>query len=656
MNQFNVIKDIVIILSVSIPIIYLFKKLNIPSIIGFLIAGMIIGPYGFQLITEIEQIQVMAEIGVILLLFVIGLEVSFVQIMIMKRFLITVAVLQVVLTIIVTAGIFYLAGLTPSSSLFFGMLISLSSTAIVLKLLHDRMELETPHGRIILGITIVQDLAIVPMFIFVPVLGAGDAVSFADIILKIIFSFGAVAAILLAAKFLMPFILYQLAKLRVREAFTVGVLLLVMGTAYLTSSIGLSFALGAFIAGLTLSESDFSHQIVAEVIPLRDAFNTIFFVSIGLLLNIQFVVLYPLQLLGLSIGIVVVKAVIIILIISMMKYPSRIAVMAGIGLAQIGEFSFVLAQQGVQFNLMDEMIFNSFIASSILTMMIAPLLFRFSPYFAKKSGNLENLFVSKPDEKLKLKGHVIIVGYGLNGKNVARVLKETGIQYIIVELNPDTVKKEKDAGEKIIYGDSSKEDILETVNVKDANVIVFAISDPFTSRIGLSNAKKLNPKIYAIVRTRYINEIDDLMKLGADAVIPEEFETSLQIFGKVLERYHIPLNIIMKQTQILRGESYSLMRNEADERKFIHLDEILAQGLTETYFVDADNPHINKNLIELDLRAKTDATIIAIVRDKETISSPSGKERIKEKDTLVITGNHQAVDDAINYLDEVSEN
>jgi monovalent cation:H+ antiporter-2, CPA2 family len=146
------------------------------------------------------------------------------------------------------------------------------------------------------------------------------------------------------------------------------------------------------------------------------------------------------------------------------------------------------------------------------------------------------------------------------------------------------------------------------------------------------------------------------MKLGADAVIPEEFETSLQIFGKVLERYHIPLNIIMKQTQILRGESYSLMRNEADERKFIHLDEILAQGLTETYFVDADNPHINKNLIELDLRAKTDATIIAIVRDKETISSPSGKERIKEKDTLVITGNHQAVDDAINYLDEVSEN
>jgi CPA2 family monovalent cation:H+ antiporter-2 len=230
-------------------------------------------------------------------------------------------------------------------------------------------------------------------------------------------------------------------------------------------------------------------------------------------------------------------------------------------------------------------------------------------------------------------------------------LKETGIEYIVVELNPEAVKEGIADGENMMYGDVTREEILIQVKVETASVIVFAISDPASSRVALRLAKKINPKIYAVVRTRYTSEIDDLIALGADEVIPEEFETSLQIFSKVLERFHIPLNIIMKQVALLRGESYSLMRKEsADIHSFVHLNEILAAGLTDTYFIDENSLHAGKTLSELNLRAITDATIIAIVRGKDTISNPSGKEKILSNDTLVITGTHKSVDQAFDYL------
>lgn len=653
MEQFTVIKEIVIILLVSIPIIFLFKKLNIPSIVGFLIAGVIIGPYGFGFIREIENIQVMAEVGVILLLFSIGLEISFSKLMRMKNLLLNAGGLQVFLTIFISALIFWLFNIPLNEAVYLGMLVSLSSTAIVLKLLTDRNELQAPHGKLALGILIFQDLAIVPMFLLLPILGAKDDFTGGGIFLQLLFAFGAVGVIIILAKFLMPKIIYHLAKLRIREAFTVGILLLLLGTAYLTHAIGLSFALGAFIAGLIISESDFSHQIVAEIIPLKDAFNSIFFVSIGLLLDISFVIEFPALLIGITLGIIVLKSAIIIILLKVLKHPLRIAVMVGLGLAQVGEFSFILAQAGIGYDLLSREFYNAVLASSIFTMIITPFLFQLTPLIANRFGKLESIVPA--EDKKRMKHHVIIVGFGLNGKNLARVLRETGIQYLVIELNPDTVKEEKAKGEKIIYGDITKEEILHHVNIKDANIIVFAISDPSSARVGLRLAKQLNPDVYSIVRTRYTSEIQELMLIGANEVIPEEFETSLQIFAKVLERYHIPLNVIMKQMQILRSESYSLMlKEDGDEHAFVQLDEILAAGLTDTYYVSEDNPHAGKTVVDLDLRAKTDATIIAIVRQGLNIPGPTAKEKIVAGDTLVITGTHQAVDKAFDYLNKES--
>jgi monovalent cation:H+ antiporter-2, CPA2 family len=650
-HEITIIKDIVIILLVSIPIIYIFKKINLPSIVGFLIAGMLIGPFGFQLISEIEQIEVMAEIGVILLLFTIGLEVSFGKLLEMKRLLIAAGGLQVLLTIIISGFIFFLFDIPINKSIYYGMLVSLSSTAIVLKLLSDKGELESPHGRISISILIFQDLAIVPFFIFLPILAATSYTSTGTILTRLLYSFGAVALILVTARFFMPKILYQLAKLQMREAFTVGIILLLLGSAYLTHSAGLSFALGAFIAGIILSESDLSHQVVADILPLKDAFNSIFFVSIGLLLNINFVIEYPLILTAVILGILFLKSLIIILIVKWLNYPLRIAILTGLGLAQVGEFSFILAQAGLGYNLIEPDFYNSFLAASIFTMLITPLVFQLLPFISGKFGFLES--ASAEPKEAEMNNHVIVVGFGLNGKNLARVLRETGINYIVIELNPETVREEKKGGENIIYGDITKEEILHHTHIETAKILVLAISDPAATRIGVQNAKGLNSSIYTIVRTRYTKEIEELQKLGADEVIPEEFETSLHIFSKVLERFHIPLNVIMKQVALLRAENYNILVEETPTvHSMVHLNEILAAGLTETFYVDEKNPFVSKTIAEINLRAETDATIIAIVRNGETISNPSGRDQVLANDTIVITGTHQSVDKAIEYLNK----
>jgi len=649
MLQYTIIKDIVIILLVSLPIIFLFKRFNIPSILGFLAAGMIIGPYGFKLISDLQNIQIMAEIGIILLLFTIGLEVSFGKLIKMRRTLFYAGGLQVILTIALTTGIFYLFKIPLNKAVFYGMLVSLSSTAIVLKLLQDRMELETPYGRISLVILILQDVAVVPMLILLPVLGGGSNFTISKIILQLLYASGAVVLIILLARFLMPKIMYQLARLRIREAFTVGTILMLLGTAYLTNLIGLSFAIGAFIAGLILSESDFSHQITAELLPLKDVFNSIFFVSIGLLLNINFVYDHIFILTGLTAGIIILKTTVIVILIKVLKYPLRIAVIAGLTLSQIGEFSFVLSQSGLSLNLMGKDFYHAFLASSIFTMLLTPFLIKLAPILGYGIGQIDKLKKDSGDKKLE--DHVIIAGFGLNGQNLARVLKDTGIKYLVIEMNPEVVKEEKLKGEKIIYGDITRDEILETADIAKASIIVFAISDRDATRVGLDQAKKLNPKIYAVVRTRYANEIDDLITLGADEVIPEEFETSLQIFSKVLEKYHIPLNVIMKQVSLLRGESYSMMRKgEEGFNSLVNLNELLAAGLTETYYVDDNNIHCGKNMKELNLRSVTGVTIIAIVRGEKTITNPTSDERILGNDTLVITGTHKTVVEAISYL------
>ena len=655
MHDYSIIKDIVLILLVSIPIIAIFNRIQLPSIVGFLIAGIILGPSVLKIISNPEQIEVMAEIGVILLLFSVGLEVSLKELLDIKKILLIGGGLQVLATILLSSIIIYVMGVPTRQAIFFGMLISLSSTVIVLKLLSDKDELDAPHGKFSVAISVFQDLAIVPMFLIVDLLGTSDEVSFSEVSIRLLTAFGAVAVIIFAAKYISPHILYRLARLRMKEIFTVGVILLILGTAYFTYSMGLSFALGAFIAGLIFSESEYSHQIIADTRPLRDAFNSLFFVSIGLLLNLGFVAENPFIVIASSLGVVVLKALIIFIVVLLLKYPVRIAILVGIGLAQVGEFSFILGEHGFRLNLVPPELFNILISSTIITMILTPFLFKLAPRIAGKSGKLDQ---SKSKEKLieEVQNHVIIAGFGLNGRNLAHVLKETGIKYVIIEMNPDTVKKEKLKGENIIYGDIGNYEVLKSARIDKAKILVIAISDRSTSRRAVKLAKQFNPNLFVIVRTRFMKETNELVKLGADMVIPEEFETSIQIFRQVLEQYHIPLNVIMQQVNLLRGESYKYLRSEdGAEVGFTHIDEILSARLTDTFYINDDNKFAGKTIGELNLRSKTDATIIAIVRKGTTITTPNAKDTLQAGDTLVITGTHKAVDDAFDLLSKQPE-
>jgi CPA2 family monovalent cation:H+ antiporter-2 len=650
MHDYSIIKDIVLILLVSIPIIAIFNRIQLPSIVGFLIAGIILGPSVLKIIINPGQIEIMAEIGVILLLFSVGLEISLKELINMRKILLIGGGLQVLITVLVSTVIINVIGAPVQQAVFFGMLISLSSTVIILKHLTDKDEIDAPHGKFSIAISIFQDLAIVPMFLLVDLLATSENVSIGKVSIRLLTAFGAVVAIIFAAKYLSPHILYRLAKLRMKEIFTVGVILLILGTAYLTYSIGLSFALGSFIAGLIFSESEYSHQIIADTLPLKDAFNSLFFVSVGLLLNLSFVAENPLIVTTSAFGVILLKAIIIFLIVILMKYPVRVAILVGIGLAQVGEFSFILGAYGLNLNLISADIFNLLISSTIITMVLNPFLLRLAPLIASKSPGIVK---GKTKEKFseEIKDHVIIAGFGLNGRNLAHVLKETGIKYVIIEMNPDTVKKQKAKGENIIFGDVGNSEVLKTALIQKAKVLVLAISDRSTSRRAVKLAKQLNPNLYVLVRTRFMMETEELANLGADMVIPEEFETSIQIFRQVLEQYHIPLNIIMQQVNLLRGESYKYLRSEDGSNvSFTHIDEILSARLTDIFYINEDNKFAGKTIGELNLRKETGATIIAIVRKGETISTPTADHKVVAGDNLVITGTHKSVDDAFGFL------
>lgn len=664
MPEFNIIGELILILAAILIVIPLFKKLHIPPLVGFLIAGVLIGPHGIKLIQRIEVVNILAEIGVILLLFTIGIEFSLTRLKRIKTIVLVSGALQIILTTLVVMIIALIFGSEINIAIFLGFLVSLSSTAIAMKLLTDRNETDTPHGKIILSISLFQDLCIVPMIIFIPILASTEGISFQQIIIRLLISFGAVGLIILAASYIMPKFIEFLVKVKSREMFVIGVIFLSFGTAFATSYAGLSLALGAFIAGLILSESEYSHEIVGAALPFRDSFSSLFFISIGMLLNVNFVLSAHKIVLAIVAGILIIKFMILILVVLFLSFPIRTAILVALSMAQIGEFSFILALSGIENGIMDNSSYQIFLAASIITMMITPLI---SQYSSDISSKLQHIlpadFTFKFMNKLlkrELEGekpkstminHVLVVGYGLNGKNLVTVLKDTGIPYIIVDLNGEVVKNAKNQGENILFGDATRTDVLTYAGIKNARVLVIAISDPDSTRRILKIAKSKNPDIHIIVRTRFVSEIEDLFKLGADQVIPEEFETSIEIFTRVLRHYHIPRNIIAAQVDLIRREGYRMFRGlKLPDATMDQLTAILSAGTTDTFLILKESLACGKTLAELDLRNKTGVTIIAVVRGDQPYTNPSANFILEAGDVIVMLGTHAEIDNAFALL------
>lgn len=644
----------VVVLGAAVAVVFVFAKLRLPSIVGLILTGLLIGPSGLGLIADVEQVEVFAEIGVVLLLFIIGVELSIGELKGLGRVFAIGGASQVLLTGAAAYGLATLAGLDWRTALFAGFVVALSSTAVVLKLYGQRRETQTPQGGVVLGILLFQDLLIVPLIVLTPVVAGTTAASPADLAVRFGGALVAVTVVAGAARFLMPRLLHQLVLVRVREIFVLAALFVCLAMAWFTHALGFSLALGAFLAGLLVSETEYSHQVVADIVPFRDVFASLFFVSIGMLVDLGFAIERLPMLVGLAALLVTVKALAAGTAVMLTGFPVRIAVVAGLGLAQIGEFSFVLMEVGRTHGLLGGVGYQTLLMAAVLTLLVTPLLIRWAPALGERAAGWLGRPAGEGAEPVAagLTDHVIVVGFGMNGSLLCRVLGEARIPYVVLELNAVTVRAARRDGVPIVFGDASRREILEHAGIERAQVVVFAISDLAAVRNGVRLAKTLNPHVEAIVRTRMVSDIDELRAEGADDIVAEEFEAAIEIFTRVLERYHVPRNVIRAQTRVLRGESYRMLRvADPSTRASEAVLEALQQGTTELYQVGADSLAAGRTLADLHLRRRTGASVIAVVRGERSYPNPSPEIDLENGDVLVLVGNHQQIDRAFAYLD-----
>lgn len=641
-----ILTDLVIIFGLSIVVLFFCSRFRVPTTIGLIFTGILAGPYLLALVRAVHEVEVLAEIGVILLLFTIGVEFSFANLLQIKRSVLLGGPLQVALTGLVVFGLAKLGGLGWQVAVFSGFLASLSSTAIVLKLLQEQGEVDTPHGRTALGILIFQDIIIVPMMLLVPLLtGTADHLwsSLAILLAK---GLGIIALVIVGAKLLMPTFLYQIARTGSRELFLLTIVFTGSSVAWLTAQAGLSLALGAFLAGLIISETEYSHQALGNILPFRDIFAGFFFISIGMLLDVSFLLANPGKIISLTLLVLLIKTLLAALATLGLRYPLRTAVLTGLALAQVGEFSFILAQSGFRQGLLSAEYYQLFLDVTILSMIATPLCLRAAPGLADLLLRLpwpEALKLGAPlDGNFKLpalRDHLIIVGFGVNGRNLAQAAKAANIPYLVVEMNPETVRRERLRGEPIFYGDATQVEILEHAGIESARVLVIAINDPAASRRIVSLARQLNPSLYIIVRTRYVQELNALFELGANDVVPEEFETSLEIFSLVLNKYLVPRHEIERLVAEARAYGYLRLRGLAKEVPEVSDTVREWQELEITSLrLDPGAEIGGKSLAQVELRQRYGVTVLAIKRAGRLELNPDPQQPLLAGDLLIVVG------------------
>ena len=629
------LQNVAMILITAVIVLLIFNKLKLPTMIGLFITGIVIG----HVINDTSMISTLSELGVVFLLFIIGLEFSIEKFSAIKHYALFGGILQVSLTTILVTLLGLGLGLALNSAIFLGFLVAFSSTAIVMKIMQQKHLNHSVQGRVTLGILIFQDIAVIVVILITPLLG-GQSIelhTFPELLIKLI---GVAILIVIGAKWFIPLALKDAAKTKNRDLFMLLTLFICMGTTFATSLIGIGPELGAFLAGLLISNTEYSHQTLGYIQPFQDVFMSLFFISIGLMVNLHLFLYNIGIILALTAIILIIKFAATLLTGIVLKLPNKISISIAILLSQIGEFSFVLAREGMTYGLMTQRFFSIFLGVSILTMSVSPFLQKFTPQITKllskssyfqEDGELKTL-PEELTEAQPIKDHVILVGMGRVGKQMTKACNQFNVPILAVDMNPIVVEQQQNLGVPIIYGNASNENVLKQLRVTSARCIVISASTYEGTLNTIDAARRLNPDIHIIVRTKYLKNIEEVIEAGADEVIPKEFETSILMFTRIMDYYNKDMDEIADAVNDLRSDNYDAFRSVSSEDVSAYLSNSFTEVELDSLRVYND-AHISDFPFE-----KNNLTVTSVIRDNSTIIYIDEKFQFLEDDIILFTG------------------
>jgi CPA2 family monovalent cation:H+ antiporter-2 len=660
-EDFRLIVDLVSVLAVAACGGLLAALLRQPVLLGYLIGGMAIGPAGLGLIKELVQVETLAQFGVAFLLFALGVEFSFAQLQKVQAIALGGGSLQIALTILVTVlvcGVTGAWGALPAKGVFLGAILSLSSTAVVLKCLMERNETETPHGQVMLGILVVQDLALGLMLAVLPALHQpGESIGIA--VLTALARLGLFAAgAVIAGKWLIPPLLRLLARTESRELFLLGVVALCLGIALLTEYLGLSIEMGAFVAGLMISEVEYADQTLTYVEPLRDIFASLFFASVGMLIDPLFLWNHLELILGLVALVFIGKFSMVAPLVRLFGYSVKTALIAGFGLAQIGEFSFVLASEGQALGLVSRQIYLMILGTTAVTLVFTPFVLRLVPILFNWAESIPWLkpYIGGEDkplavaEELPVKDHVVVCGYGRVGQNLVKLLQQHNLPVVVIDQSESRIQQLREAGVPYVYGNCASFYVLDTAGVHEAKGMAIAIPDPMSIRLCLKRALELSPDLDIVVRATNDKNIEILYQLGAREVVQPEFEASLEMATYILTVLGLPTATVQREMQQIRNRHYLDLRPEQSASQVSrHLRQATQDLNSRWYPLPDGSPLIGMSLEEADMRYLTGVSLMAIRRQNgEEIDYPHTDTKLEQGDRLLVVGS----DDELAALNE----
>ena len=620
------------------------QRLRQPLILGYILAGILVGPYtGGVTVSDVHDIELLAEIGVALLLFALGIEFSLRELQPVRNIALIGTPIQIVLTILLGVGIGRLLGWDWIQSLWLGGLIALSSTMVTLKTLMSQGRLGTLSSRVMIGMLIVQDLAVVPLMIILPQLNnleAGLPVLAWAIVKAALF----LAAMIFVGTRIIPRLMRHIAEWNSRELFLLSVTAIGLGVGYATYIFGLSFAFGAFVAGMVLSESDYSHQALGDVVPLRDLFGLLFFASVGMLLDPVFLLENLRTVLLVVFLVIVSKGVIFGALTRMFGYGNIVPIAVGLGLFQVGEFSFVLARVGLSTNSISAELYSLVLTTAIATMILTPFASRLAePLYAlrKRWFRHEPLStINLPREGLH--DHVVIAGSGRVGYHVALVLQQLGLAFVVIELNQRRVDLAKDAGMPVIYGDASQPVVLETAEIERARLLILTTPSIVVTQSVARHARQVAPDLHIVARVSNVEELESLHQLGVYELVQPEFEASLEITRQALLHLNVAAAEIQHFTDSVRRELYAPLYHAHEEYHLVAQLQNAARLLDLSWVtVPLDSPFAGHTIEELAIRNKTGASVVGVMRDGQLLPNPDGTYRFAAGDVVAVMGNRE---------------